>query len=51
MALSVEVKDMDVDATNLRTPFGKEMREKHFLFTRDYVNLNQGTVLPVCLPA
>jgi hypothetical protein len=50
MALSVEVEDMDVHATNLRTPFGKEMRKKHFLFARDYVNLNQGTVLPGCLP-
>ncbi|RSM00123.1 hypothetical protein CEP52_009291 [Fusarium oligoseptatum] len=24
------------------TPFGKEMREKHFLFGKDQVNLNQG---------
>ena len=26
-----------------RTAFGREMREKHFLFAKDYINFNQGT--------
>ncbi|KAJ9602973.1 hypothetical protein H2200_012753 [Cladophialophora chaetospira] len=31
------------EAANVRTPFGRQMREKHFLFAKGYVNLNQGS--------
>ena len=40
MAVSPTEGDGDAD---VRIAFGKQMREKHFLFAKGYVNLNQGT--------
>jgi hypothetical protein len=33
---------MDDDGNAQLTPFGAEMRKRHFLFDNDYVNLNHG---------
>jgi hypothetical protein len=32
------------EGDNVRTPFGREMREKHFLFAKGYLHLNQGNM-------
>lgn len=43
MAILENDNSTSTGGTGERTAFGKEMREKHFLFADGYVNLNHGT--------